>query len=59
MINFYRCAEEPINHKGESTDAKHWGGAARSSDETSVMDVERRGSIRLVGITIQPVRAGR
>lgn len=26
--------------KNESIDAKHWGGAVRSNDEASVMDVE-------------------
>jgi hypothetical protein len=26
----------------------HWGGAVRSSDETAVMAVERRGSVRYV-----------
>ena len=29
--------------QGESTDAKHRGGSARSSDEVSVMEMERRG----------------
>jgi RNA-directed DNA polymerase len=33
------------SHKGESTDADHRGGAARISDEVSVMEVERRGCI--------------
>ena len=32
-------------HKCESTDAEHRGGATRSSDEGSVMVLERRGSI--------------
>lgn len=32
-------------HKCESTDAEHRGGATRSSDEGSVMGLERRGSI--------------
>jgi len=32
-------------HKGESTDAGHRGGMARSSEEASVMEVERRGHI--------------
>ena len=32
-------------HENESTDAKHGGGATRSSDEVSVMEMERRGSI--------------
>lgn len=31
------------NRKGESTDARHRGGPARSSDEGSVMGLERRG----------------
>jgi RNA-directed DNA polymerase len=30
-------------HKNESTDARHGGGLPRSSDEVSVMEVERRG----------------
>ncbi len=33
------------SHEGESTDAEHGGGAARSSDEASVMGVERGGGI--------------
>jgi RNA-directed DNA polymerase len=32
-------------HKCQSTDAEHRGGATRSSDEDSVMGLERRGSI--------------
>ena len=32
-------------HEDESTDAEHRGGAARSSDEVSVMEMERRGCI--------------
>jgi len=32
-------------HEDESTDAGHRGGAARSSDEGSVMDLERRGCV--------------
>jgi len=32
-------------HEGESTDAEHGGGAARSSEEAPVMGVERRGCI--------------
>ena len=32
-------------HEGESTNAEHGGGAARSSDEAPVMGVERRGCI--------------
>jgi len=34
--------------KNESTDAKHCGGTTRSSDEVSVMEMERRGSVRQV-----------
>ena len=32
--------------KCESTEAWHWGGATRSSEEALVMSVERRGSVR-------------
>jgi RNA-directed DNA polymerase len=32
-------------HEGESTDAEHGGGAARSSEEAPVMGAERRGCI--------------
>jgi hypothetical protein len=32
-------------HEDESTEAKHRGGVTRSSDETFVMEVERRGYI--------------
>lgn len=31
------------NYEALSTDAQHRGGSARSSDEASVMEVERRG----------------
>ncbi|MDH3781632.1 MAG: hypothetical protein C0612_07500 [Desulfobulbaceae bacterium] len=34
-----------LSNKDESTDAEHRGGAARSSDEVSVMAMERRGCI--------------
>jgi hypothetical protein len=34
------------HHKAESTEARYWDGAARSSDEASVMEVERRGSVK-------------
>jgi len=37
-------------HKCESTDAEHRGGATRSSDENSVMELERRGSIVQLGL---------
>jgi RNA-directed DNA polymerase len=33
------------SHEDESTDADHRGGAARSSDEVSVIEAERRGCI--------------
>jgi hypothetical protein len=33
------------NPQGESTDAGHRGGVARSSDEGAVMALERRGSL--------------
>jgi hypothetical protein len=32
-------------HKDDSTDAGHGGGVTRSSDEISVMEMERRGYI--------------
>ena len=32
-------------HESESTDAGHRGGATRSSDEVSVMEMEQRGCI--------------
>ena len=32
-------------HENESTDARHRGGTTRSSDEVSVMGMERRGCI--------------
>ena len=44
-----RCSREKPKwryRKGESTDAMHWGGAARSSEEASVMEVEQRGCVR-------------
>ena len=34
------------DHKSKSTDAEHWGGATRSSVESPVMGVERRGRVR-------------
>jgi len=36
------CHERTI-YKRESTDAEHGGGTTRSSDEVSVMEIERRG----------------
>jgi hypothetical protein len=35
-------------HKGESTKAKRWDGAARRSDEVSVMEMEQRGCLKLL-----------
>ncbi len=40
-------------HKNLSTNAKHWDGRSRSSDEASVMEVEQRGSIVLFYKTSQ------
>jgi len=31
---------------GESTEAEHWGGPTRSSDEGPVMGLEQRGRVR-------------
>ncbi|MDN6320941.1 MAG: hypothetical protein L0J77_14370, partial [Marinobacter sp.] len=33
-------------HKAESTEARYWDGAARSCNEASVIEVERRGSVK-------------
>ena len=32
--------------RGESTDAEHWGGPIRRSDEGAVMGLEQRGRVR-------------
>ena len=41
-------------HEGESTDAEHGGGLLRSSEEVSVMEMERRGwLIRLYDLVNQ------
>jgi hypothetical protein len=45
-------------HKRESTDAKHWGGMARSSDEATVMVVERRGRVVRYCLNDQPLLVG-
>ncbi len=45
------------NHNGQSTDARHRGGPARSSDEGLVMRLERRG--RAGQVTLMPTRRGR
>ena len=42
------------SHKGESTDAEHRGGAARSSVEASVMEVERRGCVIPLDLRVNP-----
>ena len=46
------------NHKDLSTDAKHRGGATCSSDEGSVMDVERRRCIVQLILIKQPAMEG-
>ncbi|WP_419198591.1 hypothetical protein ACJZL3_03275 [Wolbachia endosymbiont of Rhagoletis cingulata] len=38
-----REKSKKLNFKDESTDAKNRGGSARSSEEISVMEMERRG----------------
>jgi hypothetical protein len=38
------------SHEYESTEAEHRDGATRSSDEDSVMELERRGSIIQLGV---------
>jgi hypothetical protein len=45
-------------HKRESTDAGHGDGAACSSDEGSVMGLERRGCIVWLYVMDQPVMGG-
>lgn len=45
-------------HKDLSTDAEHRGGATCSSDEGSVMDVERRGCIVQLRLIKHPVMEG-
>ncbi len=42
------------SHKGESTDAEHRGGAARSSVEASVMEVEPRGCVIQLDLRVNP-----
>jgi hypothetical protein len=32
--------------RGESTEAEHWGGPTRKSDESPVMGLEQRGRVR-------------
>ena len=45
-------------HERESTDAEHRGGATRSSDEGSVMELERRGRPMQSGKSEQPATGG-
>ncbi len=45
-------------HKRESTDAKHRDGATRSSEEGSVMGLERRGGITQLELEEQLIRGG-
>ena len=45
------------NTMRKNTDVKYRGGAARSSDEASVMDAERRGSVIQLMRSSQPSRA--
>jgi hypothetical protein len=40
-----------LNRKDESTNARNWGGVIRSSDEATVMVVERRSCIRRLDST--------
>jgi hypothetical protein len=44
--------------EGESTDAGHRGGTARSSEEASVMGAERRGCVVQEVFIDQPVMGG-
>jgi hypothetical protein len=45
-------------HKRASTDAKHWGGMTRSSDEATAMVVERRGRVVRYCLNDQPPLVG-
>jgi hypothetical protein len=36
------------SHEDESTEARHWDGSIRTSDEGSVMEPEQRDRIRLL-----------
>ena len=44
--------------EGESSDAGHRGGPDRSSDEGSVMGLERRGRVILAGLMVNRELAG-
>jgi len=39
-------------HKNESTEAEHRGGPPRSSEEISVMEMERRGWVVLLDLKV-------
>lgn len=47
-----------IKHKDESTNARHRGGRIRSSDEVSVIETERRGSVIYTFEIGQPIMGG-
>ena len=47
-----------VNPQGESTNAKHNDGPSRSSDEVSVMEMERRGWLTPLGLSSQPFTMG-
>src|SRR5271157_5142449 len=58
----WNCGNQALDAKGEAqattiarrdTEAKAWGGAACSSVEGSVMELERRGRVKTVGFTSQ------
>ena len=42
-----------LNHEGESTDARHWGGPTRTSVEGPVMGLEQRGWVRRLRFGVQ------
>lgn len=44
--------------RGESTNAEHRGGPSRSSDEASVMEVERRRWLVQFNLSCQPEMGG-
>ncbi len=46
------------SHESESIDVQHGGGTTRSSDEVSVMEMERRGRVVHCFETVQPEMGG-
>ncbi|CCE77864.1 hypothetical protein WALBB_90002 [Wolbachia pipientis wAlbB] len=42
VVSMIREKSKKLNFKDESTDAENRGGSARSSEEVSVMEMERR-----------------